>query len=234
MIRITVEKMNWQRLALICTLLAFQDAPCLAVDAYSLGSDSYRKGDYKSALSFLVKAVRSYPSYPAVHYQLANTYLQLRRQAEAKLEYSRCLALDPDPTTAAYCRRMITFLSGGQSPPRGSEQGGNYTEAGRTVTPSEDIENESPQAKTAIALERRKQEILMAAEKEARAIREEANRRIQDISETSNQLVVNRDTGDVSTGISSRQAREIQDEANERANKIIWQAEDRANHLKSL
>jgi tetratricopeptide (TPR) repeat protein len=219
------------RLVLLCALAAFHGSPCLAVDAYRQGADSYRRGDYRTALSFLLRAASTYPNNAAVHYQLANTYLQLHRRSEAKNEYVRCLTLNPDPTTADYCRRMVAFLGGGQISRGSSMSRSEDHQLASAGSSSSGTAYDSPQEKAAMERERLKEQILMKAAAEARAIREEAEQRIKEISETTNQLVIDRETGEVSTGISAVEAKAIRDEAEARARQILWQAEDRVKHL---
>jgi len=214
-------------LGIVCTLGTFLSSSSLAADSYSQGCQSYSKGDYQTALSFFLKATAAYPTSPAVHYQLANTYLQLHRRAEAKQEYSRCLSNNPDAKTAEYCRKMVNYLGGGQPTQATSATGAGLKQPSKPGSSSAD----SPTTKAALERERRKAEIVSKAEADANAIKDEAKRQIKELEENSQQVIRDPQTGLPTTGIPPAQSKAIMDEAEERANRIIQQAKDRAAHM---
>lgn len=206
------------------TLFPFYPSP--AKNAYAQGCESYKKGDYRTALGLFLQAAAAYPKSAVVHYQLANTYLQLHNRSQAKESYSRCLSNNPDVKTAEYCRKMVDFLSGTRI---------NQTAQGPKSSDKKPFESEanaeSHQDKSQRELDERKARIMEKAEEEAKVIRAEADRQIKEMNQNTNQLVRDPQTGELSTGISSREVDQIKGEAEARAKKIIDQAQDRVNHM---
>lgn len=223
----------------VATLVTLACSPVWSADEYSQGCQSYTKGDYQTALALFTKAVAKDPGNPLAHYALANTYAQLHRRIEAKKEYSECLSHDPDSKTAESCRKMIRSLGGDAAAATATDQQGKSGDSGSRWGGSA---INSAEAKKAQDLERKKQEIIGAAEKEASAIRAEARRKIEALKEQSTFWTRDEETGKlVPVPLARRirgartevedQSRQILEEADARAQKIMEQATDRANHL---
>ena len=159
-----------------------------------------------------------YPKSAVVHYQLGNTYVQLHRRLEAKEEYSRCLSGMPDATTANYCRKMLESL------------GGSHTS---TVSPEvQNVKTQSSGSSSAADNnQRQRDEIITKAEREAAAVRADAERQIKDLTENSQQTITDPETGQRKLGIQPGQVDAIRSEAEERAKRIMQEAKDRASHL---
>ncbi len=201
--------------------IALQQQLVLAEDTYSQGCLYYKSGNYNAALSSFLRAEAAYPNNAVVHYQLGNTFLQMHRRSEAKEEYQKCMTLRPDPTTASYCTKMIDYLAG-------SSGGSSISKSSGSEKPARD-----PAAPPPIndGLAARKEEILRKAQTEANAIRAEADKTIREMSENTNQRVYDTQSGELKTGIGSVQAEQIKADAEERANKILEQARDKADHM---
>ena len=211
---------------LLFSLTVFPFYPSLANNAYTRGCESYKRGDYRTALGLFLQAAATYPKSAVVHYQLANTYLQLHNRSQAKEAYSRCLSNNPDVKTVEYCRKMIDFLSGTRI---------NQTAQGPKSGDKKPFESQAPaesyQDKARRELDERKAQFMEKAEEKAKTIRDEADRQIKEMNQNTNQLVRDPQTGDLSPGISSREADQIKGEAEAQAKKIIDQAQDRVNHM---
>jgi predicted Zn-dependent protease len=208
---------NTRALAVCMTILSFTGlvVPAYSANSYADGCKSYSAGDYKAAENSFREAVAAYPGNPVVHYLLANTEIGLHKRVEAKAEYSRCLQLHPDPSTASHCQKMLAFL--------------NNTGTSRSVTAVASAPSPSA-AET--EKETKKQEIIRKANAEAAAIREEVEKQIAEGGAPGNQqLVRNRETGEIKVGVSSTQAEIMREEANARAEKIQLAGKDRALHM---
>lgn len=200
-------------------ILAIAIVPAFADDPYGQGCQLYKNGNYSAALNDFLRAEAAYPRNPVVHYQLANTYLQLHRRSEAKEEYSRCLSLRPDATTASYCQKMMDYLSGGGSSSNTPARAAISKGASDVPPPIND------------PLASRKEEIMRKAQEEANAIRADADRQIREMSDNTNQRIYNVQTGELATGISTAQSEQIKSEAEEKANRILEQARDKVEHM---
>ncbi|MDR3613293.1 MAG: hypothetical protein P4L53_06990 [Candidatus Obscuribacterales bacterium] len=203
------------------TLVAFT---CLLVPAYSAnsyieGCKSYTAGNYRAAETFFKEAVATYPGNPLVHYQLANTEMGLHKRVEAKAEYTRCMQLHPDFALATSCQKMLVYFN---------TTGASHSTT--TVAAAQEPTSSPSSAET--EKEARKQEILRKANAEAAAIRAETEKMISEGGVPGNQqLVRNRETGEVHIGVTTAQAEAMREEAAARADKVQIAGKDRALHL---
>ena len=83
-----------------------------AVDENTLGNQNYQKGNFAAAKAHYLKAIAAAPDRWDVHYQLANTCLQLKDKESAKKSYIRCLSLNPTAEIRTHCERAVGYLAG--------------------------------------------------------------------------------------------------------------------------
>jgi predicted Zn-dependent protease len=217
----TAKPLNWGIQFAIPTIVAFTCLlmPAHSANSYVEGCKSYTAGNYKAAEIFFKEAVATYPGNPLVHYQLANTEMGLHKRVEAKAEYTRCMQLHPDFSLASSCQKMLVYFS---------TSGASHSATKVAETPATSPAPNSAESEK----EARKQEILRKSNAEASAIRAEAEKMISEGGVPGNQqLVRNRETGEVHIGVTTAQAEAMREEANARADKIQIAGKDRALHL---
>lgn len=104
--------MQMTKYCLAAVLVLLSTTPAHAAGEFEKGVALYGKADYQAALPLLEAAIKSGKAKDATaHYYLANTYLQLGRQAEALREYSVSLRLDPSGPSSGYCQQAINRIS---------------------------------------------------------------------------------------------------------------------------
>ena len=104
---------NRAAMPLLTALGIFMTAclPVLAADAFTAGCKHYQQGKYPLAKAFFVKAVQDEPTSIAAHYQLANTYFQLREYDNSIFQYNACLKLNPDSRMRAFCTGAMAQIN---------------------------------------------------------------------------------------------------------------------------
>jgi tetratricopeptide (TPR) repeat protein len=181
---------------------------CYAQDAYTLGSKSAQKGDFRTAAGYFEKVVAASPGNPVAHYQLANCYIQLHRRVEAKNEYQKCLSLHPDSVTQGYCEKMLAVMGGSQSSGSATPASGSTQQA----------------AGASAGNDARKQEVLKQAQQEADKIKQQAEEQLKQLQQNTSERVWG-------NGYGQQQKDQIMGEAEAKAKKILDQAQDRVKHM---
>ncbi len=82
-----------------------------AADEYAMGAAAYSSGDFAGAKAHLVKAAKAKPKSWQTHYQLANTYVQLKDSAAAKASYLKCMASRPPADIQTNCRTALSYIA---------------------------------------------------------------------------------------------------------------------------
>jgi len=220
-IRVVIPNAKSRALSVCATILSFTCllVPAHSANSYAAGCKSYSEGDYKAAEVFFKEAVAAYPGNALVHYQLANTEMGLHKRVEAKAEYTRCMQLHPDFSLASSCQKMLVYFN---------TSGASHSATTVAATPETSSSPKSADSEK----EARKREILSKASAEASAIRAEAEKMISEGGVPGNQqLVRNRETGEVHIGVTTAQGEAIREEADARADKVLVAGKDRALHL---
>lgn len=219
-IRIVLPNVKSMTLGACAAILSFMclPVPAHSANSYAAGCKSYSAGDYKAAEVFFKDAVSAYPGNALVHYQLANTEMGLHKRVEAKAEYTRCMQLHPDFALASSCQKMLVYFN-----TSGASHSATTVAASSATSSPSSAESEK---------EARKQQILSKANAEASAIRAETEKMISEGGAPGNQqLVRNRETGEVKIGVTTAQAEAMREEAAARADKALVAGKDRALHL---
>lgn len=214
-----------------------------AADLFKDGCQMYANRDYQRAARYFSIVIRGNKKYWPAYYQLANTYLALQEYDLAKKYYEGCIEQMPDFKTAKSCKLALDHiavmqpgsnapgLTPGQAPDEPNEDP-LFVEAQKRKDQQKE-EAKKQYEKALETSEKRKSELLSEAMKKAAAIRAEAQARIQDIHDNGNHWVRNPDSGEIGVGIPQRVYDEITGEAEERAKKIIDEAELRARGIQN-
>lgn len=207
-----------------------------AANLFKDGCDFYARKDYQRAARYFNVVVRRNKTYWPAYYQLANTYLALDEYDLAKKYYEGCIEHLPDFKTAKSCKQALDHIAALQKSP--GAQIDEPSEDPALVAAQKRKDEQKEEAKKQYekdleSSEKRKSDILQEAMKQAAAIRTEAQQRIQDIHDNGNYVVRNPDTGEIGVGIPKTVYEEITKEAEERAKRIIDQAEARVKGIQS-
>jgi tetratricopeptide (TPR) repeat protein len=213
-----------------------------ATDLFKDGCQLYANRDYQRAARYFSIIIRSNKKYWPAYYQLANTYLALQEYELAKKYYEECIEHMPDYKTAKSCKLAldhIAVMQPGSGAPAAAMPGPAPDDPKEDPLVVEaqkrkDLQKEEAKKQYEKELEisdKRKSDLLSEAMKKAAAIRAEAQQRIQDIHDNGNQWVRNPESGEVGVGVSQRVYDDITNEAEERAKKIIDEAELRARGI---
>ncbi len=65
-------------------------------EEYNKANAYFREGNYKAAIDFYQKALRTTPSFPNAHNNIGICYIQLHKYEEAKKHFSEAIKIDPD------------------------------------------------------------------------------------------------------------------------------------------
>lgn len=213
--------------AVISLALTTQVGFCVATDDLTAGMQSYEKKDYKTAKDLLESAAKKYPTSAQLQYVLGNTYFQLKDQSCAITAYQSCLDLKPTPVVAGYCQKMLAHLkpapraiASATTPRPGSSSSASIGENG---LPKSDFSEDPVKAK----IEAKKLAILTAARAEADRARKDAQRQIAEAEANGNQWVRTEDS--IKPTISREERQQINFEADQRVNRIMDDANRRAN-----
>jgi tetratricopeptide (TPR) repeat protein len=79
----------------------------------NLGISHYNAGEYAPAVAEFDRAVTENPSLPEAYYYRGLAYLAMGKNAEAKADFAKLVALDPDGKLAGEAREFLKSLSGG-------------------------------------------------------------------------------------------------------------------------
>lgn len=79
-------------------------------DQYSEGTAAYTSGNFAAAKAHFIKATQAKPKQWEAHYQLANTYVQLKDSASAKASYQKCINLNPPADVKGMCTNALAVI----------------------------------------------------------------------------------------------------------------------------
>lgn len=168
-------------------------APAFA-DAYSDATASYAAGNFAKAKDQFLKATVAKPTSWQAHYQLANTYMQLKDSANAKKSYAKCLSNSPPADIKANCQTAISYIATNPkltAPAPAAPRPQPYT-------PS----YSSPSATSADAgggsdIEAKRAAIMQEGEAEIARMREQENEKLKEAEANGNQRYITHDGNEV-------------------------------------
>lgn len=206
-----------------------------ASNTFKDGCDRYAQKDYERAARYFSMTIRRNKRYWPAYYQLANTYLALKEYDLAKKYYEGCIELMPDFKTAKACKLGLDHIATIENAINSlgdDEPTEDPLLAAAQKRKDAQMEEVKKQYEKDLELsEKRKSDILQEAMKQASAIRAAAQQRIQDLHDTGNHWVQNPETGEIGIGVPKSIYDEITNDAEERAKRIIDQAEARARGI---
>ncbi|MFN8555692.1 MAG: tetratricopeptide repeat protein [Candidatus Obscuribacterales bacterium] len=71
----------------------------------------YESGDFKKAEQCLESQIKAHPKDAVAHYILGNVFVSLKRNGDAKKEYEKAAALDPQGLVAKYSKMGLSNLA---------------------------------------------------------------------------------------------------------------------------
>jgi tetratricopeptide (TPR) repeat protein len=228
-------------LAATLAMLVVCTAPSSA-DEYSQGASKYTAGDYAGAKSHLIKASLAKPRSWQAHYQLANTYVQLKDSANAKKSYLKCIACHPPADIKTNCTTALTYIT---SNPRLTAPVASAPAASRpvqmimpkqaTATPSTSISTSTSTSTSTPAvsadLTARRARIIQDGEEEVTKMKAQEKERQQEMENNSNQRYVLPD-GSVRPQLSQDEQVQLQRDVEQKSAAIRDRAKRRAADLK--
>lgn len=208
-----------------------------ASEMFKEGCQMYARKDYERAARYFSIIIRRNKKFWPAYYQLANTYLALKEYDLAKKYYEGCIEQMPDFKTAKACKLALDHIESlptGVNASDSDEAPEDPFLAAAQKRKDQQKEDAKKQYEKDLELsEKRKSDILQEAMKQAAAIRAEAQQRIQDLHDNGNHWVRNPDTGEIGVGVPKRIYDEITNEAEEKARRLIDQAELRARGIQA-
>ena len=168
-------------------------APALA-DAYSDGTASYAAGNFAKAKDQFVKATVAKPKSWQAHYQLANTYMQLKDSANAKKSYAKCVSCSPPADIKANCQTAIAYIATNPTltpPAAAAPRPQPYTPSYSSPSPT------ASNGDNASAVEAKRAAILQEGEAEIAKMREHENEKLKEAEANGNQRYITHDGQEV-------------------------------------
>jgi tetratricopeptide (TPR) repeat protein len=222
--------------ALTLSLLIFGARPSSA-DEYDQGSALYSAGNFAGAKAHLIKATQTKPKSWKAHYQLANTYVQLKDSAKAKLSYQKCLANNPPADIKANCTTALTYIASNPSlaapvaatPPVAPRQV-QMIAPKQSSTPEPSAGGESEPAVNP-ELAARRARIMKEAEEDLTKLKAQEKERHDELEANANQRYRLPD-GTVKPMLSTQEEADFQKELEQKASVIRERAKRRAAELR--
>lgn len=213
-------------------------------DYFTRGCQYYQAGHYEHAQKCFEYIAKKSPKHWPSHYQLANTYMKLGKNMEARAAYDACIHKLPDRKTFQACqaaikaidsdtaKREIARMEAERLAKEGKEPEVSAPEPVKSVQEKlADAQDERVRANIK-ELKAKRDAILEEGRNHAARIRARAEREIDDFARNTNQYIQNSRTGEVRLGITSDQARRIRVQAEEEARRAINTAEIRARGIR--
>lgn len=219
--------------AAIAVLFAY--APPGWADEYSQGTADYAVGYFVGAKLHFIKAAAAKPKSWQAHYQLANTYIQLKDSANAKKSYLKCVACNPPADTKANCQRAIAYIASNPTlaapaaaapvyrPSMYSSGTRSTSTSASTTAPAGSSGGDGKEAQRA--------KIMQAAEAEIAKMRAEEEVRLKEMEANANQMFRYPD-GTVKTGLSTEEEAAFKKEVEQKASAIRENARRRADSIR--
>lgn len=229
---ISLKRSGWRSvisLVLIASIsLALQGAGKSAAEYYKEGLDLYAKGDFQKASTLFLHVSNHVPTHTGAIYHLANCYMKLGRNVDAKSTYQRCLG-GADEATKAHCQTAIDHLdkiiNAAAAKPATTAQ-----ESRKSNREEESMRRYTEQV---AELDKRREHIMNEAKAAAQKIRNHYKERITHENEHSNQQIKNSVTGERKTGLTSAQEDEINDEMEREIEHIMDMARQRVKGIQN-
>lgn len=204
-------------------------------DEYSQGTADYAVGYFVGAKLHFIKAAAAKPKNWQAHYQLGNTYMQLKDAANAKKSYAKCIACNPPADTKANCERAIAYIA--SNPTLAAPQAAApvyrpsmYTSGTRSSSTST-AESASPGGGGGDGKEAQRAKIMQAAEAEIAKMRAEEDARFKEMEANANQMYRHSD-GTVKPGLSTEEEAAFKKEVEQKATAIRENAKRRADSIR--
>lgn len=122
--------------SIVAIVVSTLSAPAQASAEFSQGVALFNAHNYKAAVETLRTSVsRAESANPLAHYYLGNALMQLHYFQQAKVEFEKCLALNPDAKLAEFCQTALVRMP--QSRGCGSSVALNLTEAKAVEKPAQ-------------------------------------------------------------------------------------------------
>lgn len=218
--------------AAIAVLFAY--APPGWADEYSQGTADYAVGYFVGAKLHFIKAAAAKPKSWQAHYQLANTYIQLKDSANAKKSYLKCIACNPPADTKANCQKAIAYIASNPTlaapaaaaPVYRPSMYSSGTRSSSTTSTAPSVGSSGTDGKEA-----QRAKIMQAAEAEIAKMRAEEEVRLKEMEANSNERYRQAD-GTVKTGLSTEEEAAFKKEVEQKASAIRENARRRADSIR--
>lgn len=204
-------------------------------DEYSQGTADYAVGYFVGAKLHFIKAAAAKPKSWQAHYQLANTYVQLKDSANAKKSYLKCLACKPPADTKANCERAIAYIASNPTLAApvaatpayrpsmyssGSSSSSTSTSSSTTASAGGGGEKEAQRSK-----------IMQQAEAEIAKMRQDEEARLKEMEANSNTMYRS-DDGTLHPGLSAEEHAAFTKEVEQKATAIRENAKRKADSIR--
>ncbi len=212
----------------------FACAPPGWADEYSQGTADYAVGYFVGAKLHFIKAAAAKPKSWQAHYQLANTYIQLKDSANAKKSYLKCIACNPPADTKANCQRALAYIASNPTLAAPAAAAPVYRPSmysSGTTSSSTSSTTESAGASGSDGKEAQRAKIMQAAEAEIAKMRAAEEVRLKEMEANSNQMF-RHDDGTVSPGLSQEDHAAFKKEVEQKATAIRENAKRRADSIR--
>ncbi|MBX9938879.1 MAG: tetratricopeptide repeat protein [Candidatus Obscuribacterales bacterium] len=220
----------------ICTIASGRSE--VIASEYDQGLKLYQAKNYTAALPLLEKAANAKTNAWQAQYLLGNTCLALGKMDEAKAAYQRCLATCNDKSIQDHAKGGIATVDAykqaqaqAQTLRKSTATNGSSSSSSSSSKASDNEEEEVAEKKTDKNAQIRN-ELLAKARQEANKIRREAEDQIKHEKENSNEYFQFSD-GSIKLDISNAREEQIRKEADEKAKRIMYEAEQRAKGYRS-
>ncbi|MFN8552411.1 MAG: hypothetical protein U0103_13125 [Candidatus Obscuribacterales bacterium] len=208
-------------------------APSLA-DEYAQGAAAYSAGDFSGAKAHLIKATQAKPKSWQAHYQLANTYVQLKDSANAKMSYQKCIANNPPADIKTNCITALSYIGTNPkltapvapTPPRPVQM-----IAPKQATASDSTSDEPSEHTVNADLEARRAKIIAEGEAEVTRMKQQEKEKQEEAEANANQRYIYPD-GTVKTSLSTEEMAQMQREIDQKASQIRDRARRKAEALR--
>jgi tetratricopeptide (TPR) repeat protein len=212
----------------------FAYAPPGWADEYSQGTADYAVGYFVGAKLHFIKAAAAKPKSWQAHYQLANTYIQLKDSANAKKSYLKCIACNPPADTKANCQKAIAYIASNPTlaapaaaaPVYRPSMYSSGTRSSSTTSTAPSVGSSGSDGKEA-----QRAKIMQAAEAEIAKMRAEEEVRLKEMEANSNERYRQAD-GTVKTGLSTEEEAAFKKEVEQKASAIRENARRRADSIR--
>ncbi|CAN5412832.1 hypothetical protein BH10CYA1_BH10CYA1_01680 [soil metagenome] len=207
-----------------------------SADQYAEGAAAYSAGDFAGAKTHLLKAAQAKPKSWQTHYQLANTYVQLKDSAAAKASYLKCLASRPPADIKAHCTTALSYIA--SNPKLTAPVAVAAPRPVQVVTPKQPVDTtdstaggDSGEPAVSADLAMRRARIIQDGETEVARMKAQEKERQADAESNANQRYIYPD-GTVKTSMSSEELAQMQREVEQKATAIRDRAKRKASDLK--